>query len=131
MSSYPTPAALTFAPELQRESVNVGRLPAAPGAAQKFEQLMFSPNASASAAASSSASAIDRTGLRNYVDGLSRRWEAGQSALQRMAEAGTYTSKELIQTQMQMINCALDVEVSSKCASMFENGVQTLVQRGS
>jgi hypothetical protein len=30
-----------------------------------------------------------------------------------------------------MINCALDVEVSSKCASMFESGVQTLIQRGS
>ena len=70
-------------------------------------------------------------GLKHHIEALSRRWESGQNALKRMSEAGDFTSKELIQTQIQMINCALDVEVSSKCASMFESGVQTLIQRGS
>lgn len=130
MSSHIAPSPLTFSPELQRESSAVGRLPAAAGAAQRFEQLMYSP-AAAGGTASAATSAIERSGMRHYIEGLSRRWEAGQSALKRMADAGDYTSKELIQTQIQMINCALDVEVSSKCASMFENGVQTLVQRGS
>jgi hypothetical protein len=128
MASYFAPNQLTFSPQTVRENLSVDRMPAAPGAVQKFERLMFSPASQASAAG---ASALERSGLRNHFQALSQRWEAGQSSLQRMMDAGEYTSKELIQTQIQMINCALDVEVSSKCASMFENGVQTLVQRGS
>jgi hypothetical protein len=90
--------------------------------------LMYAPPGSTGAA---SVTALAGSGLRHHIEALSRRWDAGQSAIKRMADAGEFTSKELIQTQIQMINCALDVEVSSKCASMFENGVQTLIQRGS
>lgn len=125
------PNALTFEPIKQSERVNVDRLPAAPGAVQRFETLMFAPSSAAAATSAASTSALSGGGLRHHVEALSRRWEAGQSALTRMTANGEFTSKELIQTQIQMINCALDVEVSSKCASMFENGVQTLVQRGS
>jgi hypothetical protein len=132
MTSQIAPNPLTFAPQTQRESLSVGRVPAAPGAAvQRFELLMYSPVSPGSGASVATTSALERSGLRHYVEGLSRRWEAGQAALKRMTDAGEYTAKELIQTQIQMINCALDVEVSSKCASTFENGVQTLVQRGS
>lgn len=129
MTGHLAPSPLTFTPQTMRESISIDRLPAASGAVQKFQMLMYSPTA-AGGAEVASASALQPSGLRNYVESLSRRWEDGQAALKRMMDAGDYTSKELIQTQIQMINCALDVEVSSKCASMFENGVQTLVQRG-
>jgi hypothetical protein len=131
MTSHLAPNPLTFAPQAQRETMSVDRLPAAPGAVQRFELLMYSPASPGGGASVAATSGLERSGLRHYVEGLSRRWEAGQTALKRMTDAGEYSSKELIQTQIQMINCALDVEVSSKCASMFENGVQTLVQRGS
>lgn len=124
------PTALSFSPLSQAERASVGRLPAAPDAAQKFQMLMFSPQAANAAGATTSTAAASGGGLRHHIEALSRRWEAGQSALQRMTDAGEFTSKELIQTQLTMINCALDIEVSSKCASMFENGVQTLIQRG-
>ena len=125
------PNMLVFSPLTQAESSGVGRLPAAPGAAQKFQMLMFAPHGAAGANAMSQASALTGGGLRHHIEALSRRWEAGQNAINSMAARGEFTSKELIQTQIQMINCALDVEVSSKCAGMFENGVQTLIQRGS
>jgi len=116
---------LTFSPEA-RDS-NVTRLPAPAGAARRFEQLMFVPESRLSGQSAVSGAS---SGLRQYIEQLSQRWNSGQSALERMTQAGQFTSKELVLTQMQMINCALDVEVSSKCASMFENGVQTLIQRG-
>lgn len=116
---------LTFSPEA-RDS-NVTRLPAPAGAARRFEQLMFVPESRLSGQSAVSGAS---SGLRQYIEQLSQRWNSGQSALERMTHAGQFTSKELVLTQMQMINCALDVEVSSKCASMFENGVQTLIQRG-
>ena len=129
MVSTPGVDMLGYAPLSGAEKVSVDRLPVAPGSAQRFQMLMFSPP-SANATSLSPAS-VAGSGLKHHIEGLSRRWDAGQSALKRMSEKGEFTSKELIQTQIQMINCALDVEVSSKCASMFENGVQTLVQRGS
>ena len=127
MANHLAPNPLTFSPQTAQEKLSVDRLPAAPGAVQKFETLMYAPVKAGAAAASTNP--LVRAGVHNYVEALSRRWEAGQTSLKRMMDAGQYTSKELIQTQIQMINCALDVEVSSKCASMFENGVQTLVQR--
>lgn len=118
---------LTFAPEAHNASGT--RLPAPAGAASKFERLMYAPDfRTATSHGPVNGTAV---GVRQYVEQLSHRWEAGQTALKRMTDAGQFTSKELVLTQMQMINCALDVEVSSKCASMFENGVQTLIQRGS
>jgi hypothetical protein len=126
MTNHLAPNPLQFTPQTARESMSVERMPAAPGAVQKFETLMYAPF---KAGAAASTNPLVRAGVHNYVEGLSRRWEAGQASLKRMMDNGQYTSKELIQTQIQMINCALDVEVSSKCASMFENGVQTLVQR--
>lgn len=120
---------LGYAPLSGAEKASVDRLPVAPGSAQRFEMLMFGPPPAS--ATSLSTASLAGSGLKHHIEGLSRRWDAGQSALKRMSEKGEFTSKELIQTQIQMINCALDVEVSSKCASMFENGVQTLVQRGS
>jgi hypothetical protein len=120
---------LSYSPLSGAEKMGVDRLPAAPGSAQRFQMLMFNPPSANAAALSTEA--VAGGGLRNHIEALSRRWETGQNALQRMSEAGEFTSKELIQTQIQMINCALDVEVSSKCASMFESGVQTLIQRGS
>ena len=130
MVSTPGVDMLGYAPLTGAEKASVDRLPVAPGSAQRFQMLMFAPPSSANTTSLSTMS-IAGSGLRHHIDGLSRRWEAGQSALKRMSDKGEFTSKELIQTQIQMINCALDVEVSSKCASMFENGVQTLVQRGS
>jgi hypothetical protein len=129
MVSTPGVDMLGYAPLSGTAKASVDRLPVAPGSAERFQMLMFAPS-SASATPLSTAS-VAGDGLRHHIEALSRRWQAGQSALNRMSEAGEFTSKELIQTQIQMINCALDVEVSSKCASMFENGVQTLVQRGS
>jgi hypothetical protein len=129
MVSTPGVDMLGYAPLSGAEKAGVDRLPVAPRSAERFQMLMFAPS-SANATSLSPASAAG-DGLRHHIEALSRRWEAGQSALNRMSEAGEFTSKELIQTQIQMINCELDVEVSSKCASMFESGVQTLVQRGS
>jgi hypothetical protein len=120
---------LGYTPLSGAEKLSVDRMPVAPGSAQRFQMLMFAPPSAI--ATSLSATSIAGGGLKNHLDALSRRWNAGQDALKRMSEAGNFTSKELIQTQIQMINCALDVEVSSKCASMFESGVQTLIQRGS
>lgn len=99
----------------------------------RFEQLMFAPNGS-SPVGSMSAASITQGGvgdnrLQVHLQRLSDRWEAGQSAVNRLATRNDVSAKDLIVTQMQMINCALDVEVSSKCASIFENGVQTLTQR--
>jgi hypothetical protein len=120
---------LGYAPLTGAEKLSVDRLPVAPGSAQRFQMLMFAPPSAN--ATSLSVTSTAGGGLKHHLDALSRRWDAGQDALKRMSEAGNFTSKELIQTQIQMINCALDVEVSSKCASMFESGVQTLIQRGS
>jgi hypothetical protein len=120
---------LSYSPLSGTEKLNVDRLPVAPGSAQRFQMLMFAPPSAS--ATSVNVATVAGGGLKHHIEALSRRWEVGQDALKRMSEAGSFTSKELIQTQMQMINCALDVEVSSKCASMFENGVQTLIQRGS
>ncbi len=117
---------LTFAPEAQ--SASGTRLPAPAGAAVRFEQLMYAPDGRMAASHGRVNGAA--SGLQHYVQALSNRWETGQTALKRMTDGGQFTSKDLVVTQMQMINCALDVEVSSKCASMFENGVQTLIQRG-
>ena len=129
MVSTPGVDMLGYAPLSGAEKAGVDRLPVAPGSAQRFQMLMFAPPSAE--AGSMATSSVAGGGLRHHIEALSRRWEAGQSALTRMSEAGEFTSKELIQTQIQMINCALDVEVSSKCASMFESGVQTLIQRGS
>lgn len=121
---------LVFSPQVQSASLSVERLPAAAGAAGRFEQLMYSPTGAAAHAVSPSG-AVGAGTLRHYVDQLSRRWDVGQSALERLMDTGQFTSKDLVLTQVQLVNCALDVEISSRCASMFENGVQTLVQRGS
>lgn len=129
MVSTPGVDMLSYAPLGGAEKASVDRLPVAPGSAQRFQMLLFAPPSAN--ATSLAAESVAGGGLRHHIEALSRRWNAGQDALKRMSEAGEFTSKELIQTQIQMINCALDVEVSSKCASMFENGVQTLVQRGS
>jgi len=129
MVSTPGVDMLSYAPLSGAEKVSVDRLPVAPGSAERFQMLMFAPPSAS--AASLTTSSIAGGGLQHHIEALSRRWDAGQTALKRMSEAGEFTSKELIQTQIQMINCALDVEVSSKCASMFESGVQTLIQRGS
>jgi hypothetical protein len=69
--------------------------------------------------------------VRDYLAKLSERWNAGQATLQQMTDRGEFSSRELVLAQIQMVNCALDMEVSSKCAGMFESGVQTLIQRGS
>jgi hypothetical protein len=108
------------------ESV-AARLPAPAGAARRFEQLIYAPDHRMTSGVGSLSGASGS--MQYYVEQLSNRWQSGQSALARMTEAGQFTTKELVLTQVQMINCALDVEVSSKCASMFENGVQTLIQR--
>jgi len=129
MVSTPGVDMLGYAPLSGTAKASVDRLPVAPGSAERFQMLMFAPASPNSTAPT--VGSIAGGGLKHHIEALSRRWEAGQSALSRMSEAGQFTSKELIQTQIQMINCALDVEVSSKCASMFESGVQTLVQRGS
>jgi hypothetical protein len=101
-------------------------------AVQRFEQLMYSPRPGlASAALQLAASGTAQGGgMQMYIQHLSQRWENGQAALRNMLANGKFATSELVLTQMQMINCAIDVEVSSKCASIFESGVQTLVQRG-
>lgn len=97
----------------------------------RFEQLMFAPNGTTAAGSTtlSGASGVGDNRLQLHLQRLSERWEASQSALSRFADRNDVTTKDLVVTQMQMINCALDVEVSAKCASIFENGVQTLTQR--
>lgn len=122
---------LTFSPRDPLQLGGADRLPASPGAALRFEQLLYAPPAPGSATPLSAAGSLSGGGLRRYAENLSARWDAGQNTLRQMTERGQFTSKELILAQIQMVHCALDVEVSSKCASMFENGVQTLVQRGS
>jgi hypothetical protein len=129
MVSTPGVDMLGYAPLSGTEKLSVDRTRVAPGSAERFQMLMFGPPTANTSALT--VGSIAGGGLKHHLDGLSRRWDAGQTALKHMSEKGEFTSKELIQTQIQMINCALDVEVSSKCASMFENGVQTLVQRGS
>ena len=109
----------------------VSRAPSSPESVARFEQLMFAPNNAASAGAPGSitASGVGENRLQLHLERLSERWEASQAALNRFSDRKEVTTKDLVVTQMQMINCALDVEVSSKCASIFENGVQTLTQR--
>jgi hypothetical protein len=105
---------------------------ASPQAMQRFEQLMFSP-AQGFAPGSLQFGASARTqghGMQMYLQHLSQRWESGQTAIKNILDNDKFTSRDLVTTQMQMINCAIDIEVSSKCAGIFESGVQTLVQRG-
>ena len=114
------------------ESAGARLASASPQAVQRFEQLMYSP-AQGLAPGSLQFATTARAqgnGMQMYVQHLSQRWENGQAAIKNILENTKFTSRELVQTQMQMINCAIDIEVSSKCASIFENGVQTLVQRG-
>ena len=108
-----------------------GRLPSASDSVARFEQLMFAPNGATTAGSNtlSAASGVGNNRLQLHLERLSDRWEASQASLSRFADGKDVTAKDLVVTQMQMINCALDVEVSSKCASTFENGVQTLTQR--
>ena len=122
---------LSFAPEVQAQGTSVGRTSASPGAAQRFSLLMYSPAPSANHAGLAPPSTLDRGGLRAYFDQLSHRWQSGQRALERLTASGKYTSAELVETHLAMINCTVDMEITSKCASTFENGVQTLIQRGS
>ncbi len=120
---------LAFAPQSTQGST--GRLPGAADSVARFEQLMFAPNGTTSASATtlSAANGVGNNRLQVHLQRLSERWEAGQANLSRFADGKEITTKDLVVTQMQMINCALDVEVSAKCASIFENGVQTLTQR--
>lgn len=120
---------LAFAPQSSQNGV--GRAPSSPESVARFEQLMFAPNNTSTASASNSfaASGVGENRLQLHLERLSQRWEASQAALHRFSDGKEVTTKDLVVTQMQMINCALDVEVSSKCASIFENGVQTLTQR--
>lgn len=120
---------LAFAPQSTQGSAM--RLSAAENSVARFEQLMFAPNGAspAGAGALSAASGVGNNRLQLHLQRLSERWEASQASLSRFADRNDVTTKDLVVTQMQMINCALDVEVSAKCASIFENGVQTLTQR--
>lgn len=114
------------------ETVGARPASAAPQAVQRFEQLMFSPTQGL-AAGSLHMGPPATTGGRSmqlYVEHLSQRWESGQSAINKILDKETLTTSDLMQTQMQLVNCAVDIEVSSKAASIFESGVQTLVQRG-
>ncbi|HEY0682018.1 MAG TPA: hypothetical protein VGD45_06790 [Steroidobacter sp.] len=120
---------LAFTPQSSQNPVS--RAPSSPDSVARFEQLMFAPN-NATSANSATLNAVNGVGnnrLQLHLERLSERWEASQAALNRFADRKDVTTKDLVVTQMQMINCALDVEVSSKCASIFENGVQTLTQR--
>lgn len=119
-----------IAPLNGADKLAAGPLPAAPGAAQKFQMLMFGPSSANGMAMSPSHNSAVGNGLRGYLEGLSRRWDAGQSSLKVLVNSSELSTTELLATQMQMMNCAVDMEISSKCASTFENGVQTLVQRG-
>ena len=121
---------LLFSPQGAADVAGAARMPASPASVAQFEQLMYSPTQSATAVHSVFASAGPQAaGMHSYIEKLSSRWETGQAALAILAEKGNIGAHELVRTQMHLINCALDMEVSSKCAGMFENGVQTLVQR--
>jgi hypothetical protein len=125
MSGTMTVAELSFAPH-GTESLNFKPAAASLTSVARFEQLLYSPGAMQGHAAVTQSGAPD---LRAFLDGMSHRWDAGQSALMTMSGGGPVSAKDLILMQMQMTNCALDVEVSSKCAGILENGVQTLTQR--
>ena len=131
MNSSIAPSPLSYAPEVQSQGNGVGRMSAPPGAAQKFSMLMYSPSAPASSAALAAPGSLERSGLRYYFEQLSNRWQSGQRALERLTASGKYTGAELVETHLAMINCTVDMEITSKCASTFENGVQTLIHRGS
>jgi type IV secretory pathway VirB10-like protein len=123
---------LAFAPESTTELAGATRMAAAPASVRRFEQLLYAPPSStASNTASILPMDVGTSGLRHYVEKLSQRWDAGQATLQKMTDRGQFSSSELVLAQIQMVNCALDMEVSSRCAGMFESGVQTLMQRGS
>ncbi|MET0533997.1 MAG: hypothetical protein ABW171_07205 [Steroidobacter sp.] len=129
MDSSITPSPLSYVP-VQSQGNSVGRT-AAPAAAQKFAQLMYSPSAPGSNAGLAAPGTLERSGLRQYFEQLSHRWQSGQRALERLTASGKYTGAELVETHLAMINCTVDMEITSKCASTFENGVQTLIHRGS
>jgi hypothetical protein len=119
---------LTFAPQGAANATQP--VPAAPDSVARFEQLMYAPSANVQPAAGGLlAAAVGENRLQVHLQRLSERWEAGQVTLQKFTGNAEFTTKDLIQTQMQMISCALDVELSAKCAGIFENGVQTLTQR--
>ena len=121
---------LMFSPQAGADVASATRLPASPGAIARFEQLMYSPAQGGAGVDSAFALAGPQgVGMHSYFEKLSSRWETGQAALAVLSEKGNIGAHELVRTQMHLINCALDMEVSSKCAGMFENGVQTLVQR--
>lgn len=116
---------LAHAAQNTRELGYEPRAAASPGSVARFEQLLYAP----AHAPQPSVAAASPGGLRTYLENLSQRWDVGQGALQNLADAKEVTSKDLVLTQIQMVNCALDVEVSARCAGSFENGVQTLTQR--
>jgi len=120
---------LMFSPQSTQNSAS--RLPAGNQSVARFEQLMFAPNNATSTHGMTlnAASGVGDNRLQLHLQRLSDRWEAGQVSMSRIAGRNDISAKDLVVTQMQMINCALDVEVSAKCASIFENGVQTLTQR--
>lgn len=120
---------LMFAPQSTQNSAS--RLPSSNASVARFEQLMYAPNSATptNSTTLSIASGVGDNRLQLHLQRLSDRWTAGQTAMSRLANGNDVTTKDLVVTQMQMINCALDVEVSSKVASIFENGVQTLTQR--
>lgn len=123
---------LAFAPQNTTEPLGTARVAASPGSVRRFEQLLYAPPSAAAANTASVLPAdVGSASLRHYVEKLSQRWDAGQATLQKMTDRGNFTSSELVLAQIQMVNCALDMEVSSRCAGMFESGVQTLMQRGS
>lgn len=112
------------------EAGGAAPLPASPGAVQKFNQLMFSAGGAAAPATVSPMLADTGNSLAAFAQRVSQRWETGQEALKGLANDGKVDASELIQVQIQLMNCALDVELSSKSASLLENGVQTVMQRG-
>ena len=121
---------LTFAPQGAANAAQP--MPATPDSVARFEQLMYAPSGSANvqpAANGLLTAQVGESRLQVHLQRLSDRWEAGQVTLQKFTGNAEFTTKDLIQTQMQMISCALDVELSAKCAGIFENGVQTLTQR--
>jgi hypothetical protein len=123
---------LAFAPTNAIETGGLTRVAASPESVARFEQLLYAQPISAGATTSASvvpSSGVSSPGLGHYFEKLSQRWDAGQLTLQRMTEHGEFTTRDLVTAQMQMVNCALDMELSSRCAGMFENGVQTLIQR--
>jgi hypothetical protein len=112
------------------ESVGARPLPASPQAVQRFEQLLYAPTSGRVPGELQLTTTTKARGMQMYVEHLSQRWESGQTAIRKILSNDKVTASDLVRTQLQMINCAIDLEVSSKCASIVENGVQTLVQRG-